>query len=70
MVKDLELLQLRLRSQLQLGTDPWLGAPNASGWPKKRKKKNRDDSIAETISAERDKQHSEMWNSQVYSAPV
>ena len=26
--------------------------------------------VAETVAAERDKQHPEMWNSQVYSAPV
>ena len=38
-VKDLELSQLWLRSQLQLGSDPWpgLGTPYASGNPKKRK---------------------------------
>ena len=37
-VKDLALLELWLRSQLWLRSDPLPGTPYAVGWPKKKKK--------------------------------
>ena len=36
-VKDPVLLQLWLRSQLPLRSDPWPGTPYATGQPKKKK---------------------------------
>ena len=40
-VKDLVLLQLQRRSQLQLRSDPWPGNPICRGVAKKEKKKKR-----------------------------
>ena len=36
-VEDSALLQLWLRSQMQLGSDPWSGSPYAAGQQKKEK---------------------------------
>ena len=39
-VKHMTLLQLWLRTQLQLRSDPWPGTPYAVGLPKKKKERN------------------------------
>lgn len=38
-VKNLVLLQPKLRSQLQFGSNPWPGTSTCHGQPKKKKKK-------------------------------